>query len=91
MSKTKCSFNYNFSVPPAELVNGIRSGIEGNGGSFNGNDQSGSFDVKIKGLPKHLEGNYQINGNTITVNITKKPVVASCKRIQDEIGRHIPG
>ena len=52
--------------------------------------ESGSFNIKVGGLPTHIIGNYSISGQNLHVVITKKPGLASCKRIEDYLNGAIP-
>lgn len=56
-------------------------------GLFEGDTTSGLFSFTAKGF--ELAGNYQINGDLVDLNITKKPWLLSCKRIETEIRTYI--
>jgi hypothetical protein len=83
----KCTFNISINEPIEQLIEKARDGITGVGGSFDGNTQSGTYNIptpvgKISGL-------YTVSGSTVTFTIQSKPVLVTCKKIEDEIKKHL--
>ena len=76
---SKCSFTINFSGLPRDVVDKAKSAIGNQGGSFNGDEASGTFHVSVLGS---IEGSYTISGNEMNVEITSKPLFISCSQIQ---------
>lgn len=75
-----CNFSIGFTGSAADMVAKIRSQIEKQGGTFNGDDTSGSFSVKVMGST--IAGSYTISGSEINVTITDKPFFVGCGMIE---------
>ena len=65
----------------------VESEITGNGGSFKGNEEKGSFDGKtLLGL---IRGEYCcLSGNEIRITITHKPLLVPYSLIESEIKKY---
>ena len=74
-----CNFSIPFTQDPAALVNKIRTALEKQGGTLEGDTTSGSFSVKIMST---ISGNYTVSGNNLQVTITAKPLFISCGQIE---------
>jgi hypothetical protein len=74
------AYNFSFSKPPdiTQAVQTVRNGIEAKGGSFSGNENTGSF--KASGI----SGNYNIE-NVVAVTILEKPFVIPNSMIETEV------
>ncbi len=57
-----------------------RSAVEKNGGTFNGDTTSGSFEVSVMGT---IRGNYTVTGSQININVTDKPMLVGCGMIEN--------
>ena len=68
-----------FIEPANALVDKIRSAIQGQGGTFNGDVNTGIFEVSLLGT---LSGSYVISGQQISINIDSKPIFVSCNQIE---------
>jgi len=87
-----CSFDRTFSGSAGDLIARARKGIEGAGGSSNGDDAGGVF--RIPSPLGDLEGSYFIQGNTAHFEIAQKPFLVSCSTIEgtvDQFLRMPPG
>jgi len=62
----------------------VRSQIQNAGGKFDGDTRSGTFsgDVSMMGT---FQGEYEVDGDTVTITITKKPFTMPCHSIQLKI------
>ncbi len=78
-----CQFSIPFSGEPESLMKKARQEIERAGGAFEGDSTQGSFQAKTP--IGSIHGSYQISGQAISLAITKKPILLSCKRIQKEL------
>jgi hypothetical protein len=76
-----CSFSIPFSGTANALVSKLSSGVSGNGGTFNGNDAGGNFEVPTP-LGK-VAGMYTIEGSTLNINIGQKPFLLGCGQIEN--------
>jgi len=79
-------FNFSFEKPGniTQTIQMVRSGIEGKGGVFNGNEQQGSF--KASGI----EGQY-IVAELVNVTITDKPVLIPNSIIERKVKDYFEG
>jgi hypothetical protein len=79
-------FNFSFTRPGdiRQAVQMVRSGIEGKGGIFNGNEQQGSF--KASGIT----GQYRVT-DMVNVTITEKPFVIPNSMIEKEVKNYFGG
>jgi hypothetical protein len=78
-----CNFSIPFSGDAVSLMKRAQQEIESSGGAFSGDASQGNFQAKTP--LGSIQGNYQIQDQTISLNITKKPFLLSCKRIQKEL------
>lgn len=83
---SKCNFTIPFSGSAEETVARAQSGIEENGGSFNGNTSAGTFSVKVLGT---INGSYTISGQEISIDIEAKPLFISCSQIEQFMKKSI--
>lgn len=79
-----CQFNLSFSGPADRLMSRAKQEIERTGGFVNGDASQGNFQAKTP--IGSILGTYHIAGQEISLTITKKPLLLSCKRIQKELG-----
>ena len=75
-----CTINLPFSGSADAIVNKAKSAIEGQGGSFTGDNQNGSFSVSVMG--SSIAGSYAVEGNMLNLLITDKPFFVSCGMIE---------
>jgi hypothetical protein len=80
------SFNFSFAKPGniSQAVQTIRSGIEGKGGSFNGNEQQGNFNAS------GIAGQYRVS-DLVNVTITEKPFIIPNSLIEKEVKNYFVG
>ena len=78
-----CQFTLSFSADANSLVNRASGEIARSGGVFQGDSSQGNFRAKTP--IGSIEGAYVIEGQNISLTITKKPLLLSCKRIEKEL------
>lgn len=79
----QCEFSVQFSASAIEVADKARSAIAKAGGSFDGNEESGRFDVSTPlGL---IRGSYVIQHPFIYVKITSKPFLVGCGMIEKQL------
>jgi len=76
---SKCSFNIPVSGNIQHVLGKAKTAIEKQGGSFTGDELSGSFNVNVLG---NIEGSYTITGMEMFVDITSKPIFIPCSQIE---------
>ena len=75
-----CSFSINFSGSADAALGKAKSAVESQGGKFNGDANSGDFEVNVFG--NKVAGTYTVSGNQLSVNITEKPFLLPCSAIE---------
>lgn len=75
-----CNFNISFTQPASELIRKLEAKVSSQGGTFTGNEASGTINVPIMG--SHISGSYTIAGQQINLQIDHKPFFISCDQIQ---------
>lgn len=78
-----CQFNLPFSGDAVSLLRRAKQEIERAGGTLVGDDLQGTFQAKTP--IGAIRGNYQVEGQQITLAITKKPLLLTCRRIESEL------
>jgi hypothetical protein len=84
-----CHFIVPFTITPEELFKKIQQAIAGHG-KVTGDASSGSFTVRIP-LARDIIGTYQVANQQVTVDISQKPGVVSCEKIEEAVREHING
>ncbi|MHB9292123.1 hypothetical protein Holit_01212 [Hollandina sp. SP2] len=75
-------FSFNVDKSISTLLASVKQTITKRGGSFSGNEQNGTFSIK------GVVGEYSINGQTVKITITDKPLIVSDNFIQKEIKKY---
>jgi hypothetical protein len=78
-----CQFSLPVQGDPLSLLQRAEHEITSKGGAFTGNDAQGSFRAKTP--IGSIEGAYTVDGQQIILNITKKPFLLSCNKIEREL------
>ncbi|MCW3112011.1 MAG: hypothetical protein JWR18_407 [Segetibacter sp.] len=78
-----CQFNISFSGDAESLLRRAKQEIESAGGSLVGNASQGEFQAKTP--IGSVRGSYQVEGQQISLAITKKPMLLSCRKIEKEL------
>ena len=73
------SFRMPLKEEPAVLVERARKLAEDSGADFSGDASSGRF------AAKGVEGEYAVEGDTITVTVTRKPIVAPWSLVETKV------
>lgn len=83
-----CNFTIEYPKPKDEMIRQLQIAIESQtDGFFQGDTTTGMFSFTAKGF--ELAGNYHIEGDLVELNVTKKPWLLSCKRIESEIRSYL--
>ena len=78
MAKTK-TFSVETQKDPDTLVKEARHVAKENDATFEGDSSSGRFSGK------GVEGNYEIEGQTVEVTITEKPTLAPWSKVESKV------
>jgi hypothetical protein len=79
MAKEGRTFSINTNKDPETLVQEAKEVAEENGAAFRGDTNSGSFSGR------GVEGSYEVEGRTVTVTITDKPMFASWSKVESKV------
>jgi len=74
-----CKFKIPFSGSTQQVLNRARTAVEGQGGTFSGDESSGNFEVSVMGT---IKGSYTVLGNELDIVIDSKPLFVSCGMIE---------
>ena len=83
----KCDMNIDFDGLASDQIEKARTAILGAEGTFQGDENSGDFSIPVLG--SDIVGNYTITGQTFSIAITEKPLLISCRRIEDELREYL--
>jgi len=75
-----CEFSIPFSGAPEAVLAKARSAVQGQGGNFTGDGNSGAFDVTVMG--NTIRGSYTVSGQTLQIRILSKPFFLPCSTIE---------
>ncbi len=83
-----CIFNFEFGGSAGQLLPGIKRDIASQGGWVQGNASSGT--AMVPSPAGDVEFSYHIAGQHLVIEVTDKPFVVSCDRIEAELRKVIP-
>ncbi|HET7896560.1 MAG TPA: hypothetical protein VFL47_02795 [Flavisolibacter sp.] len=76
-----CDFSIPFSGDAETVLTKARNAVQSQGGTFNGDTNSGDFHVSVFG--NKIVGNYTVSEQTLNINITDKPFMVPCSAIEN--------
>jgi len=82
-----CYFNIPFTGSVSSAISKAKSAIENQNGIFNGDENSGNFEVTVFG--NTIKGNYTVNGQILNLIITHKPFFVPCSTIENLLLKEI--
>jgi len=74
-----CKFKIPFSGSAPQIINKARTAVQTQGGTFTGDETTGSFEVSIMGT---IKGSYSVMGNELDIFIDSKPMFVGCSMIE---------
>jgi hypothetical protein len=75
-----CSFSIPFLGTPETVLRKAKTAVNGQGGTFEGNESAGMFGVTVFG--NSIKGTYSVTGQNLNVVITDKPFFVPCNTIE---------
>jgi len=81
-----CKFSIPITTSPETMLEKAKRAVQGQGGEFNGDSNSGSFSVKVMGT---IEGSYTVAGNELLISIDNKPMFIPCATIESFLKNQI--
>ncbi len=75
-----CEFSIPFSGSADDIMAKAKKTVQSQGGNFNGDTNSGNFDVSVFG--NKIVGSYSVTGQTMNISITDKPFLIPCSTIE---------
>jgi hypothetical protein len=75
-----CNINISFTGSAEEILNKAKAAVESQGGSFEGDLNSGRFHVSL--MSNTVAGSYTVTDNQLQLNITEKPMFVPCNAIE---------
>lgn len=84
-----CNFSISFSGPVEAVLNKARTAIQSQNGTFNGDNNSGQFEVSIFG--NAIKGSYTVAGSVLDIVIDQKPFLLPCSAIEGFLKSQLAG
>jgi hypothetical protein len=75
-----CDFTISFTGTATDFTENIKTKVQTQGGTFNGDEGSGNFSLSLFGST--ISGGYTIQGTDMNIIIDQKPFLISCNQIQ---------
>ena len=75
-----CNFNFPFTGDADAVLNKAKNAVQGQGGTFNGDQQTGMFKLTVFGST--IAGSYSVIGQNMEIVIDEKPFLISCGTIE---------
>ena len=82
-----CNISIPFSVSTDAILLKAKAAIENQNGIFNGNENSGEFEVTV--FANTIKGNYTVTGKILNLVITHKPFFVPCSTIENILLKEI--
>ena len=82
-----CNFSISFSGDAQNVLDKARSSVQGQGGNFTGDTNSGEFDVSFFG--NKIAGSYTVSGQQLDIVINSKPFMVPCTAIESYLKNQI--
>ncbi|MEO6682559.1 MAG: hypothetical protein ABIN48_07010 [Ginsengibacter sp.] len=82
-----CKFSVPFSEPVESAVQKAKTAVESQSGVFNGDVNSGQFEVTVFG--NFVKGNYTVTDQILNIEITDKPFFVPCNMIETFLVKNI--
>lgn len=83
---SKCNFSIGFSGSAEEVYNKAKAAVEKQGGSFNGDANTGNFSINVFGT---ISGSYSVSGSQLNIVIEDKPMMIPCGAIENVLKSQI--
>jgi hypothetical protein len=75
-----CNFTISFTGTATDFTENIKTKVQNQGGTFNGDEAAGSFGLSLLGST--ISGSYTTEGSEMNIIIDHKPFLISCSQIQ---------
>jgi len=84
-----CNFSIPFSGETEQVLNKAKTAVQSQGGQFNGDANSGDFNVSVFG--NTIAGSYTVTGQNMNIVIDSKPFLIPCSTIESFMKNQIAG
>jgi hypothetical protein len=82
-----CNFTIPFSGSPSQILQKAQTAVQGQGGTFRGDETSGVFQLSVLG--SDIRGSFTIMGQDLQVTIDSKPFMIPCSTIESYLTKHL--
>jgi hypothetical protein len=82
-----CNINIPFTDSVSAAIAKAKGAIENQNGTFNGDENSGDFEVSVFG--NTIKGSYSVTGKMLNLVITHKPFFVPCSTIESLLLKEI--
>lgn len=84
-----CNFTIPFSGSANEVLSKAKSSVQSQGGTFNGDESAGNFDLSVLGST--VKGTYLVSGQALNIIIESKPFLIPCSTIESFLKNKLQG
>ena len=84
---SNCNFIIKQEQAVEQLIEKAKNAILNAKGAFEGNTEKGEFTIPTP--VGKIEGKYMVQSDSIAFEITDKPMILSCSRIEDELKKYL--
>lgn len=84
---SKCNFSFEFSENSQSLVAKAKDTINQVGGEFEGSETAGSFNLPTP--VGTVKGSYTISGSNIMIDISNKPLLIGCGKVEEKLKEYL--
>lgn len=82
-----CNFSIPFTGSAEKILDKAKSTVEGQGGTFNGDETQGNFDVSVFG--NSVSGSYNVGAQNLEIIIESKPFLVPCSVIESFLTKQL--
>jgi hypothetical protein len=82
-----CKFSIPFQGTSTEVLVKAKTAVEKQGGQFNGDDNSGNFEVSVFG--NSIAGSYEVAEQQLHITIHNKPFIIPCNAIESFLAKQL--
>lgn len=83
----KCNFTIESTEPIEKLIEKAKNAITNNGGTFSGDTEKGHYSIQTP--LGGISGNYAVQNSAIAFEITDKPFLLGCGKIEVELRKYL--
>ena len=84
-----CNFSIPYQGSPDKMINKAKAAVQSQGGTFNGDNNAGNFQVSVFG--NSIAGSYSVTEINLNIVIDSKPFLIPCSAIESFLKKQVEG